>query len=90
MDIDRNLSYVPHCEPMEIESGGSMSTTGHPPASETNTGLGEKWMECPCGRWMHDKCIDQVVSHAVDKERFCSFCVGTLIILWMFAYIMDV
>ena len=39
------------------------------------SGLGEEWVECACGRWMHEKCIDQVVIDAAGKERFCSFCV---------------
>ena len=38
-------------------------------------GRGEEWVECACGRWIHEKCIDKLVIDAQGKEKFCSFCV---------------
>ena len=38
-------------------------------------GRGEEWVECACGRWIHEKCIDKVVIDTEGKEKFFSFCV---------------
>ena len=36
---------------------------------------GEEWVRCACDRWIHSKCIDEVIIDADGKERICSFCV---------------
>ena len=36
---------------------------------------GEEWVRCACDRWIHSKCIDEVIIDADGNERICSFCV---------------
>ena len=37
---------------------------------------GEVWIECACGRWVHENCVDyDVVVDARGKERVCPHCV---------------
>lgn len=38
-------------------------------------GTGVEWVQCSCGRWLHEECIDSILQDADGKERFCSFCV---------------
>ena len=33
------------------------------------------WIECACGRWTHEDCVDDVVIDINGKERFCPHCV---------------
>ena len=42
---------------------------------DVHFGHGETWVECACSRWIHEKCIDKIVTDSEGKERFCSFCV---------------
>ena len=36
---------------------------------------GAEWMRCGCGQWIHEDCIDQVMTGIVGKDRMCSNCV---------------
>ena len=38
-------------------------------------GTGAEWVQCGCGRWLHEECIDSVVYGDDVQERFCSYCV---------------
>jgi len=42
---------------------------------DVHFGRGEEMVECACGCWIHEKCINKVVLDAEGKEKFCSFCV---------------
>ena len=39
-------------------------------------GTGEDWIECACGRWVHENCVDyDIVVDATGRERMCPHCV---------------
>ena len=38
-------------------------------------GSGADWIFCKCGRWLHEDCVEEVVTDSEGVERFCSFCV---------------
>ena len=39
-------------------------------------GTGEDWIECACGRWIHENCVDyDIVVDASGRERMCPHCV---------------
>lgn len=42
---------------------------------DVRQGTGVEWVQCGCGRWLHEECIDSVIQDADGQERFCSFCV---------------
>ena len=44
-------------------------------AEDVRLGTGAEWVECACGRWLHEDCIDSVVCATDGKEKLCSFCV---------------
>ena len=35
---------------------------------------GADWIECGCGRWLHEECAEECVVDANGKERFCPTC----------------
>lgn len=35
---------------------------------------GDDWVECVCGRWLHDECIEECVIDSKGKERICPVC----------------
>ena len=35
---------------------------------------GADWIECACGRWLHEECGEECVVDADGKERFCPTC----------------
>ena len=36
---------------------------------------GTEWVKCGCGQWIHEDCIDQVVTGRDGKDTMCSNCV---------------
>ena len=34
----------------------------------------EDWVQCGCGRWIHELCIIDVVIDATGNELFCPYC----------------
>ena len=39
---------------------------------------GRDWINCACGRWLHEECAED---HGVDdngKDRFCSYCLDLM------------
>ena len=34
----------------------------------------EDWVQCGCGRWIHELCITDVIVDATGKELFCPYC----------------
>ena len=34
------------------------------------------WIQCPCGRWLHEDCIDEddIIQDIYDRELFCPYC----------------
>lgn len=37
---------------------------------------GSEWVQCGCGRWVHEQCIEDVVLDSSGKEKFCPFCLN--------------
>lgn len=37
---------------------------------------GTDWVECGCGRWVHEQCMEEVVLDSNGDERFCPFCLN--------------
>ena len=35
---------------------------------------GEEWIECGCGRWLHEECAEDCYVDNSGKERFCPVC----------------
>ena len=44
-------------------------------SEDVRMGTGAEWVECVCGRWLHEECIDSIEYNASGKEKLCSFCV---------------
>lgn len=38
-------------------------------------GAGAVWISCKCGRWLHEDCVEDVVTDSTGEERFCFFCI---------------
>ena len=77
-DIYDNPNYVswlmenhPEAVPVEFFEDGSHCKDDDP----LRQGTGVEWVQCGCGRWLHEECIDSVIQDADGQERFCSFCV---------------
>ena len=34
------------------------------------------WVECACGRWIHEDCIEECVVGCIGKERICPICLA--------------
>ena len=32
-------------------------------------GTGREWLECACGRWLHEECVENIVYDANGKEK---------------------
>ena len=43
---------------------------------ETYCHDGKEWLECACGRWIHEQCMDEVILDSGGQERFCPFCLN--------------
>jgi len=41
-------------------------------AEENN---GAEWVQCGCGQWLHEDCIDKVMTGEDGRDRMCSSCV---------------
>ncbi len=37
---------------------------------------GSDWVECVCGRWIHDDCIEECIVDSNGKERMCPICLA--------------
>ena len=37
-------------------------------------GSGSDWIECACGRWLHEECAEDCIVGSDGKERFCPIC----------------
>lgn len=37
---------------------------------------GTDWVECGCGRWVHEQCMEEVLLDSNGDERFCPFCLN--------------
>ncbi len=37
---------------------------------------GQEWLECACGRWIHEQCIEEVIVDSGSQERFCPYCLN--------------
>ena len=35
---------------------------------------GREWVECACGRWVHEVCVVECIVDVAGKERFCPIC----------------
>ena len=33
----------------------------------------KEWLECACGRWVHEECMEDVVLGGYGQELFCPF-----------------
>ena len=40
--------------------------------SEDRTG--KEWIECACGRWLHEECGEDCILDSNGRERFCPIC----------------
>ena len=37
---------------------------------------GSDWVECVCGRWVHEDCVDyDIIVDAGGREKICPYCV---------------
>ena len=37
-------------------------------------GTGREWLECACGRWVHEDCVENIVTiymTPMEKEKLC-------------------
>ena len=42
---------------------------------DIDLGNGVEWVQCGCGQWIHEDCIDKSVTGEDGKERMCCNCV---------------
>jgi len=36
--------------------------------------IGAEWINCRCGKWMHEDCVEETVMDSDGHQRFCTFC----------------
>ena len=44
---------------------------------EPYTTDGSEWVQCVCGRWVHELCIEDIHVDEAGKEKFCPFCINS-------------
>ena len=37
---------------------------------------GREWLECACGRWVHEDCVENIVYDTNGKEKLCPLCLS--------------
>ena len=37
---------------------------------------GKEWVECACGQWIHENCMEDLYVDVDGQERFCPFCLN--------------
>ena len=42
---------------------------------DIDQGNGAEWIQCGCGQWIHEECIDVTATDEDGNERICSNCV---------------
>ncbi len=35
---------------------------------------GKEWIECDCGHWVHEQCLEDIIIHE-GEEQFCPSCI---------------
>lgn len=41
-------------------------------------GTGREWLECTCGRWIHEDCVENIVYDANGREKLCPLCLAVV------------
>ena len=41
-------------------------------------GTGREWLECACGRWLHEDCVENIVYDTNGKEKLCPLCLSVV------------
>jgi len=36
-------------------------------------GVGAEWINCRCGRWVQEDCVEETVMDSDGNQRFCTF-----------------
>ena len=39
-------------------------------------GTGREWLDCACGRWLHEDCVENIVYDTNGKEKLCPLCLS--------------
>ena len=39
---------------------------------------GRDWVNCACGRWLHEECAEDHKIDSIGKDRFCHYCLDLL------------
>jgi hypothetical protein len=39
---------------------------------------GAEWLQCSCGRWLHEECVDRVDHDSNGNELLCSYCLTNI------------
>ena len=65
----RESDSVPHIETAEETCECAFCYGGY-------TQDGEEWVKCACGRWVHERCMEEVILDDDGAEKFCPFCLN--------------
>ena len=41
---------------------------------EDDAGTGREWLQCHCGRWMHEDCVEECEYDALGNMKICPLC----------------
>ena len=41
-------------------------------------GTGREWLECACGRWVHEDSVENIVHDTNGKEMLCPLCLSVI------------
>ena len=44
-------------------------------SEDVANGDGRDWIECACGRWLHEDCAEDCLLNKDGKEMFCHSCI---------------
>ena len=47
---------------------------------DTLEGTGAEWIPCPCGRWLHEECVEDYAVDSDGNECYYPSCVDLLTI----------
>ena len=39
------------------------------------SGGGDEWLQCTCGKWVHEECVEDCEADSDGNPRFCPSCV---------------
>ena len=57
-------------------------------SEDVANGDGRNWIECTCGRWLHEDCAEDCLLNKDGKEMFCHSCIWCALCFFALLYVL--